>query len=373
MPCSSISPIFSLPVYLGVEIHIMKNDSVCACQVQALPSCSAAQQEGEDAIWLVVEPTLSGKSWGTLPGALVLRKLGHIKEWPSKLQEPWYEGPTRVGIWYFLAVLKTQWADGENEDWWLRAWFLSWMLNRDDRTELVIWKLQIRLGLQQGTYRSTVVSRSATAVFPSSRQYGNCSICISLSRMSKTMVHWLNMSGLLPFACTFQPHSYDQQWGGLDGLLPLSPSQSARRCKARITHIVKPIGCIDCDMKATCTCELPFDLRIKSATARKAVYMHGTFLCSMHLWLMAVESATGKLSMGWRSIGYIADRCPTMPNEEVIEFQGRWKGDLEFRQDLCKHATLRRVEDATVWKQKLLKCSSILLSKKVNLEIRVAS
>ena len=138
---------------------------------------------------------------------------------------------------------KTRWADGKNDDWWLRALTLSWMLNIDDRTEVVICKLQIRLELQQGTYRSTVVSRSATAVFPSRRQYGNCSICISLSRMSKTMVHWLNMSGLLPFACTFQHHSYDQQWGGLDGLLPLSPSQSARRCKARITHIVKPIVC----------------------------------------------------------------------------------------------------------------------------------
>ncbi len=45
----AMTPILSLAVNLGVEVHVMEDDCVCPCQVQALAASTGAEQKGKDA------------------------------------------------------------------------------------------------------------------------------------------------------------------------------------------------------------------------------------------------------------------------------------------------------------------------------------
>ena len=45
----AMAPVLSLAVNLGVEVHVVENDCVRSCQVEALAAGPGAEQEGKDA------------------------------------------------------------------------------------------------------------------------------------------------------------------------------------------------------------------------------------------------------------------------------------------------------------------------------------
>ena len=51
-----MAAVFSLAVYLRVEVHIVQDDGICSCQVEPLAPCPCGQQEGKDTLGWVVEP-----------------------------------------------------------------------------------------------------------------------------------------------------------------------------------------------------------------------------------------------------------------------------------------------------------------------------
>lgn len=44
-----MTPVLSLAVNLGVEVHVMEDDRVCPCQIETLAASASAKQEGKDA------------------------------------------------------------------------------------------------------------------------------------------------------------------------------------------------------------------------------------------------------------------------------------------------------------------------------------
>ena len=52
----AVAPVLSLPVDLGIEVHIMQDDCIGPRQVQALPASPRAEQEGKDVLGGIVEP-----------------------------------------------------------------------------------------------------------------------------------------------------------------------------------------------------------------------------------------------------------------------------------------------------------------------------
>ena len=58
-----MTAVFSLAVYLWVEVHIVQDDSICPCQIKSLAPCPSGQQEGKDTLGWVIETACNARTW----------------------------------------------------------------------------------------------------------------------------------------------------------------------------------------------------------------------------------------------------------------------------------------------------------------------
>lgn len=68
-----MAPVLRLSVNLRVEVHIMQDHGVSACQIQALTSSPCAEEKSKDAIVSIVEPASAGRFVGNFLNCISCR------------------------------------------------------------------------------------------------------------------------------------------------------------------------------------------------------------------------------------------------------------------------------------------------------------
>ena len=75
-----MAPVLCLSVNLRVEVHIMQDHGVSACQIQALTSSSCAEEKSKDAIVSTVEPASTGRFVRNFLGCITCSALAGIRQ-----------------------------------------------------------------------------------------------------------------------------------------------------------------------------------------------------------------------------------------------------------------------------------------------------